>query len=116
MMGYWLLPVMGISFVLTAAVELAVALVTGIRAGKDILLVFLANLITNPAVVLLYYLASYHTEWAPAFIKLPLEIAAVLIEAHFYKIYGVNISRPLLFSFGSNLISFGVGMIAGAIM
>ncbi len=116
MTGFWLLPVIGISFILTAAVEITFALAAGIRTKKDLLLVFLANLLTNPAVVLLYYLAAYHTAWAPEAIKLSLEITAVLAEAYCYMIYSVDIRRPFLFSFVANLISFSIGAIAGRIM
>lgn len=116
MIGYWLLPVMGISFILTIAVEIVFALAAGIRTRKDILLVFLANLLTNPAVVLLYYLAVYYTVWPPVLVKLPLEISAVLAEACCYKAYGMDIRRPFLFSLGANLISFSVGILAGTIL
>jgi hypothetical protein len=97
-----------VSLAFTLAAELLFALLLGKR-GKDLALVSLVNILTNPPVVLLYFLASAYTALSPALLKASLEIAAVLVEAFCYRKYGGNFRRPLLFSLGANAFSFGLG-------
>jgi hypothetical protein len=99
---------LGISLGLTLALELLYALATGKR-GKDLVLVCLVNVITNPVVVLVYFLASAYTPLHPVFLKAALEIMAVVIEALYYRRYGVGYRHPLLFSMGANAFSFFSG-------
>lgn len=100
-----------ISLVSTLILEECFALVAGKRGKKDLLLVGLVNVVTNPAVVLLYWLAVLYTDLNPIVVKAILEILAVLTEGRYYKKYGVNFSRPYLFSIAANAFSFGVGVI-----
>ena len=55
MMGLWIVPVLLVSLGLTVALEEGFGWLTGVRDPWDILLVLLVNLLTNPAVVFLYY-------------------------------------------------------------
>jgi hypothetical protein len=104
-----------ISLGLTLALELAFALVAGKR-GRDTALVCLVNVLTNPAVVLLYILAAAYTAIPPWVLKGALEIAAVLTEAFYYRKYGTNFRRPLLFSLSANAFSFGAGELISLIV
>ena len=103
-----------VSLGLTLVLELLFALVVG-RRGKDLALVCLVNVVTNPAVVLLYYLAAALTPLPRALVKTVLELAAVLIEALYYKRYGAGFRRPVIFSLGANAFSFGIGVLLSMI-
>jgi hypothetical protein len=104
-MALRLLTALGISLVLTLALELLFALVSGKR-GKDLALVCLVNVMTNPAVVLIYFLTVTYAALHPVAIKAVLEVIALLTEAFYYHKYGAGFRRPLLFSLGANAFSF----------
>ncbi len=95
-----------LSLALTLLVELAVALIWGLR-GRDLGLCALVNVLTNPAVVLLHSLFP-----APP-VTLLLEGAAVAVEALYYRRYGAHISRPWRLSLTANALSFGIGLLIG---
>ena len=94
---------------LTLAVELPLALLWGAR-GQDLLLCALANVLTNPAVVLLNLL--FPATW----LLLLLECAAVGVEGLVYLRCARHIRRPFLFSLWANGCSFGLGLVIGGIL
>ena len=98
-----------VSLVLTIVLETGFFLLVGKRDKKDLLLVVLVNVITNPVVVLLYWLAVLYGHWNRAAATLPLELFAVLTEGFYYKKYGRDFKRPYLFSVAANAFSYGVG-------
>ena len=100
-----------ISLCLTLVLETGFFLLVGKRNRKDLLLVVMVNVLTNPVVVLLYWLAFYYTNWNTTIVKIPLEIFAVLTEWVCYKKYGQEFKRPLLFSLAANAFSFTVGLL-----
>ncbi|NCC67201.1 MAG: hypothetical protein EOM14_03250 [Clostridia bacterium] len=102
---------LAVSLGLTVTIELAFALCCKIRAPRDILLVVLVNLLTNPAVVLSYLLLRQRVSVSPVFIVLPLELAAVAVEGFCYKYRGEKIKRPFLFSFCANVLSYCLGIV-----
>lgn len=104
-----LLITLAISLALTLLFELAFALLTGKRA--DLLLVLLVNVLTNPAVVLLYTLSQQYTPLHAIAVKAVLEVLAVLTEALYYRHYASAIKRPFLFSLAANAVSFGLGLV-----
>jgi len=123
-----LLKSLGLSLALTIVLEtgffLLIGLVTrvkphcswsplcqGKRDKKDILLVVLVNVFTNPIVVLLYWLAVLYTDWNSIIILIPLELFAVLAEGCLYKKYGRGFRCPYLFSLAANIFSFGLGLL-----
>lgn len=110
-----LLPILGISLGLTLVIEGVFAYITGIRSGKDLLLVFLVNLLTNPAAVLCYYFFTVYTQMNVFIIKIPIELVVILIESLYYRKYASSIQKPLLFSAFANALSFGTGLIVNAI-
>jgi len=85
--------------------------VAGKRDKKDLLLVILVNTLTNPIVVLLYWIAYFNTNWNPVIILLPLEFFAILTEGFIYSRYALTIRRPFLFSFAANVFSFSMGFL-----
>jgi hypothetical protein len=100
---------LGISLGLTLALELAFALIFRVRQKRDLLLVCLVNIITNPVVVFLYYLASYAGDTVQMLVLIVLEVLAAVSEALFYKTYGEKIRHPVLFAAGANAFSFFIG-------
>jgi len=115
MMGLRLFTILGVSLGMTIVLELLFAFVAGKHDRKDLLLVCLVNVLTNPIIVLAYYMAVSYWPWNPALIKVPLEIMAVIVEAYYYKSYGRGFRQPLLFSTFANLFSFGIGEIYNVI-
>ncbi len=97
---------LGLSLALTLAIELPLAFLLGIRKGMDFLCVVLVNVVTNPSLVLILNL---FTLWGvpPWYLIAGLEVAAVTVEALFYR---KCLSRcpihPLLLSLILNGISY----------
>ena len=74
-----------LSFLITAIAECALAYLLGLRRKRDQELVFLVNLLTNPAVVYLSLLSARFLEPdGRRAVLVLLETAAVLIEAFVY--------------------------------
>lgn len=99
-----------ISLVLTLLLEGLLALLWGIR-GRDLWLVALVNILTNPLVVLWHNLV-------PGVLlgtALP-EILAVSAEACIYLHKDNAIARPILFSICANAFSFGTGLVLNLIL
>lgn len=98
----YLLEMFGISLLLTLVIELMIALLWGIRSKKQILLVVLVNVLTNPAAVLLCWLGIP---------QLPVELAVVLAEALIYRDPAWKIPHPVLLAVVCNVISWGTGIL-----
>lgn len=99
------------SLALTIVLEMAFFFLAGKRNKKDLLLVGLVNTITNPVVVLLFWLAAYYTDWNAVAVMIPLELFALCAEGYYYKKYGRDFKRPYLFSAAANAVSFGMGLL-----
>lgn len=100
-----------LSLTLTIIIETGVFLLAGKRNKRDLRLVILVNIVTNPAVVLLYWLAALHTVWNLTLVAIPLEISAFLVEGCYYRKYGEGFRRPFLFALIANAVSFGLGLL-----
>ena len=100
-----------VSLPLTVILETVFLLAAGKRGRRDLLLLVLANVVTNPAVVLIYSVAAAYTGLHRAVIITPLEITAVFIEGYYYKKYGADFRRPYLFSVAANAFSYGAGFL-----
>ena len=94
---------------LTLAVELPLALLWGARR-QDLLLCALANVLTNPAGVLLNLI--FPAPW----LLLLLECAAVGAEGIVYRLCARRIRAPVLLSLCANSCSFGLGLVMGGMM
>lgn len=107
-MRYWLVS-LTVSLTLTLLIELAFALFRH-RRGQALLFVALANVLTNPAVVLCAGLwRTYGLPFYPAAVTV-LEISAVLAEGFVYRRSGC-FPRPYRFSLIANLLSFSLGLL-----
>ena len=98
-----------IALVLTIVIELLFALAVKIRERRDLIIIILAQVVTNPIVVLVSNWCLYHAHLHPLIYQIPLEIAAILAEWKIYQTYTQTISRPFLFSLAANLISYTIG-------
>jgi len=106
-----LLTALAISLALTLVFEAAFFFIAGKRNRKDLLLVILVNVLTNPIVVLLYWISAYFTNWNLTIVKIPLELFAVLTEGYCYSKYGQTFKRPFMFSLAANAFSFTAGVL-----
>ncbi len=93
---------LGLSLMLTEFFELLLALLFKKR-GRDLAVVALANLLTNPPLVFLWQLSGKNL-W----LLLAMEGLVVLIEGFCYQ-KCTNFKRPFLFALVCNLISFLIG-------
>lgn len=107
--GFEIFTSLGLSLGLTLVLELAFALIFMVRQKRDLLLVCLVNVITNPVVALVYYLASSAVYTVQTLALIALEVLAVVVEAVYYRSYGEKISHPVLFAVGANAFSFFIG-------
>lgn len=89
---------------LTLLLEGTVALVWKLRKW-DWLLFVLANVLTNPAVVLLHAMFP-----CPA-VTAALELTAVAVEGFCYRGLSYAIRRPWLFALSANAFSFCMGLV-----
>ena len=105
-----LLVALAISLALTLALEIGFFFLIGKRNKRDLLLVVMVNVLTNPVVVLLYWLVVLYTGWNTTIIKIPLEVFAILTEGFYFRKYGQNFKRPFVFSLAANMFSFWVGI------
>ena len=78
---------------------------------KDLLLLILVNILTNPIVVLIYWLTVLYTDWNTVIMIAALEIFVVLIEGYCYKKYGRGFKHPYTFSVAANMFSYWIGVI-----
>lgn len=109
-MSDYLVP-LGISLLLTLILELVYALAVGIR-GRDIVLICMINIITNPIAVLTVLVLRPSLRW----IELPLEAVVVLVEWLILRTFSRRITKPFLTALGLNLFSYGVGILLNTIL
>ena len=95
---------LGVSLSLTLVIELVYALVWGVR-GRDIWLVVLMNIMTNPTVVTIHFLF-------PTFPILILEAAVVGAEGLCAR---GRIRQPWLYALLVNTLSYSIGLLLQAL-
>jgi len=106
-----MLRVLALSLVLTLLFEALLALLWGVRSGRDWALLVLVNVFTNPVVV------SLHRLWGGGFwVTAALEAGAVLAEALAYRRWGRDTRPALLFSLCANCFSYFSGVILNYIV
>ena len=106
-----MLRILAVSLALTLALEEAFALAWGLRGRRELTVVALVNVLTNPPVVLLYHTAIGLLRWNAAEVTAVLETAAVLVEWRCYRLCADQLRRPLLFALLANLFSYGAGRV-----
>lgn len=118
-MVMYLIRMFGISLMLTIAIELAAALLFGMRMRKNMLLVVLVNVFTNPPAVLCNWLCRlYLPDYHRAAVQLAIEAVVITVEALIYSIFARDeqwrIRKPVLFSLTANGCSWLLGVLGGA--
>ena len=102
---------MVMSLALTLALEELFALIWGLRGRRELGVVALVNVLTNPPVVLLHHTAIGLLGWNVAVVTVVLETAAVLVEWRCYRLCSQQLRRPLLFALLANVFSYGAGRV-----
>ncbi len=97
---------------LTLIFELGFALAWGIEK-KDLLLLILVNVLTNPLVVMWH---DCHIEDRYYLSTLLPEICAVAAEAVLLKIFGKHIRYPVLLAVCMNVFSYSLGVLVSYLM
>lgn len=95
------------SLLLTEIFELPFAWLWGAKK-KDLLVVMLMNILTNPLVVMWHY-----STWQTGFVistVLP-ELAAIVTEATILRIFAKNTPYPVLLGIFINLFSYSAGVV-----
>ena len=102
--------IMGRCLLLTIVIEIIISLILGVRNKKDLLMITLINICTNPIVVFIY--SKIIKDNLRTIVLLILEIMVVLIEGAFYK-KTLKFKRipPYLLSSILNLCSYLIGTI-----
>ena len=106
-----MLTVLAVSLLLTLVFEEGFALIWGLRGRRELGLVALMNVLTNPPVVLLYHTAVGLWHWNAVLVTIVLEAAAVIVEWRCYRAYSEQVKRPFLFALLINLFSYGAGCV-----
>jgi CHASE2 domain-containing sensor protein len=119
--GWWfdgmeLLYSLGMSLLLTLVLELCIGYLYGIREKKDFVLLALVNILTNPLVVMSYYLVVHYSHINRIAIVIVLELSAILTEGYYYRTYGKTFSHPMLFALCANLFSFSIGQLLNTLL
>ena len=94
-----MIEIFALSLGLTLLIELPIAYLWGLRK-RELLTVFVANLMTNPLAVAL------HLTGIP---QIPIEIGVVLAEGVAYSLHIDR--RPWLLALISNGVSWGIGLL-----
>ena len=102
---------LAVSLLLTLLFEELFALLWGLRGWRELTVVALVNLLTNPAVVLLYHLSTGLWGMNAVFVTVVLECAAVAVEWRCYKRCSCQLKYPFLFALLANVISYSLGCI-----
>ncbi|MCL2323385.1 MAG: hypothetical protein FWC47_14935 [Oscillospiraceae bacterium] len=106
-----LISALAISLILTEVFEIGFFFLIGKRNKKDMMLLVLVNVLTNPAVVLIYWMVFLYTDWNTVVTKILLEVSVVLIEGYYYKKFGQDFKHPFIFSAAANGFSYGMGVL-----
>lgn len=104
------LPTFALSLALTLVLELAVAGVCRVRR-RDMLLVVLVNVLTNPAVVYLDMVCAALLPNGRDLWQIPLEAAAIAAEGWCYARFAHDIRRPWLLASVANIFSYTCGLL-----
>lgn len=104
-----MLTILTVSLTLTLLLELGFARLWGLRERRELLLVLLANCLTNPPAVLLHYLSTHFWGFPSPVSAAVLECAAVLIEWRIFRAGSKALRHPFRFALLANALSFGAG-------
>lgn len=104
-----MLTILAASLGLTLLLEEGFALAWGLRGRRELTVVALVNVLTNPPAVLAYHTAVGLWGLPSLPVTLALEGAVVAVEWLCYRACSESLRRPLLFAVLANAFSYGVG-------
>lgn len=106
----WIINILALNLLIVLVTEIAVSISFGAKTAKQLVIVALVNIITNPAVVLTALcLTIYLNQWRNIGIVI-LEIFAVITEGFiFSKFKTFGRKNPYLISMVMNMVSFMTG-------
>ena len=115
-MSIYYLKMFVVSLLLTQVIELFILFLLREHNKKNVGLMILANILTNPAAV---FLATWCTTFTRGMwqivIQIPIEILVVLVEAYVYRSFakceGWNLKKPIRLAIVANTVSWLVGLI-----
>lgn len=109
----YLLRMFGISLSLTLLIEGLIAFLWGLRGKKNLLVVLLVNVLTNPLAVLVYWLYQVYAGSHSLPVQVIIELAVVMAEAYIYRSFAEDdrfrIPRPIELAIVANVFSWGIG-------
>ena len=108
-MGMELIYSLGLSLLLTLILEVSFLFLLRVRDKKDIVLVILVNILTNPLVVMSYFIVVHYSHINRIAVVIVLELLAIITEGYYFRAYGKNFRHPMLISLGANLFSYCIG-------
>lgn len=101
------------SLLLTLLVEAAVAFLWGLRGRKNLLIVLLVNILTNPVAVLVYWLYQVYAGAHSLPVQVIIELTVIIVEAYIYRRFAEDdrfrIPRPIGLAIVANVLSWGIG-------
>lgn len=106
-----MLRIMAVSLLLTLVFEELFALLWGLRGRRELTIVALVNILTNPVVVLTYHTAVGYFGWSAVLVTAVLEIGAVVVEWLYYRACSEQLEKPFLFALLANAFSYSVGCV-----
>ncbi len=104
----------GVSLGLTLVIELTLALLFRVRSKRGLLIVLLANVLTNPAAVFLCMAFGPFSGKLFLLFQLLVEAAVVWTESRVYRDFREDLNAalsPFLLSLVLNACSYGTGLI-----
>ncbi len=114
----YLIEMFGVSLLLTLLIEGIVSRLFGLCRKREMLLVILINVLTNPLAVLLYWLCIVYLQQLPMVgmfaIQLMIECTVVVSEALIYRGFSKElpqIRHPFILSVTANGLSWLSGLI-----
>ena len=109
-----ILEMFAVSLGMTIVLEALGMNVLGEHSKKNMLLLLLINIFTNPMAVYLAYVGNYLTRLSDVVIQLPIEIFVILVEVGIYKWFSKDenryIKKPILLGILANIVSWSIGL------
>ncbi len=114
MVGRMILEMFAVSLGATIVLETLVMILMGELSKKNLWLLFLINILTNPMAVYLYYVGNFLIDASEILIQLLIEIVVILVEAGIYTWFSKDenwkIKRPILLGILTNVFSWSIGL------
>lgn len=109
-----ILEMFAVSLGATFVLETLVMILMDEHSKKNLLLLVLVNILTNPMAVYLAYVGKILIGTSEILIQLPIEIVVILVEAGIYTWFSKDenwkIKRPILLGILTNVFSWSIGL------